>query len=180
MDLERIHEVNDLARRCNRSYNIDLMIEELKIIENRTNYSEKMKIIGSAGVAGCFSVFGGSLTELLCGAFIGAVVRYTLSRMQKRNINNFVSVIFESALIALLSLILEMLGITVLRDSIVIGSLMLLVPGLAITNAIRDSISGDFLSGMTRACEAFMTAIALASGAGVTLALWMHFLGGIQ
>ena len=43
---------------------------------------------------------------------------------------------------------------------------MLLVPGLAITNAIRDTIAGDLVSGLTRAAEAFFIAISIAVGTG--------------
>ena len=62
-------------------------------------------------------------------------------------------------------------------DALIIGSLMLLVPGLAITNAIRDSLSGDLISGMTRGVEAVLIAIAVALGPGLVMSLWM-MLGG--
>jgi len=54
---------------------------------------------------------------------------------------------------------------------------MLLVPGLAITNAIRDTIAGDLVSGLTRAAEAFFVAISIAVGTGIVLSLWIA-LGG--
>ena len=48
---------------------------------------------------------------------------------------------------------------------------MLLVPGLALTNAIRDLVAGDLLSGISRACEALLIGTALATGAGFALFL---------
>ena len=42
------------------------------------------------------------------------------------------------------------------------GAIMPLVPGLAITNAIRDIIAGDYLSGGARLFDAVVVAIALA------------------
>ena len=56
---------------------------------------------------------------------------------------------------------------------------MLLVPGLAITNAIRDTISGDLISGISRGLEAFLVAVAIAAGTGVILRLWI-ILGGFK
>ena len=50
------------------------------------------------------------------------------------------------------------------RDIVTISSLMLLVPGLAITNAIRDSVSLDLVSGLVRASEAIINAAAIALG----------------
>jgi uncharacterized membrane protein YjjP (DUF1212 family) len=56
---------------------------------------------------------------------------------------------------------------------------MLLVPGLAITNAIRDTIEGDLVSGVARAMEAFLIALAIAAGTGIVLKLWISGFGGI-
>ena len=56
---------------------------------------------------------------------------------------------------------------------------MLLVPGLAITNAIRDTISGDLVSGLTRAAEAFFIAISIAVGTGAVLSFWFSNFGGV-
>lgn len=61
----------------------------------------------------------------------------------------------------------------------IIGAIMLLVPGLAITNAIRDTMSGDLLSGVIRASEAFLVAIAIAVGTGAVLSFWMTNIGGL-
>ena len=64
-------------------------------------------------------------------------------------------------------------------DKVIIGSIMLLVPGLAITNAIRDTVAGDLVSGLARGAEAFLTAIAVAVGTGVVLSFWIRVFGGI-
>ena len=58
-------------------------------------------------------------------------------------------------------------------DIMVISSFMLLVPGLAITNAIRDTIAGDYVSGVARAADAFLCAVAIAVGAGFVMYFWI-------
>ena len=63
-------------------------------------------------------------------------------------------------------------------SAIIIGTLMIFVPGVAITNSIRDFLSGDMLSGLARATEAFIIAISLAVGAGMVLTLW-YSVGGV-
>ncbi len=57
-------------------------------------------------------------------------------------------------------------------DTIIIGGIMLLVPGLAITNAMRDMMSGDLVSGTARAIEAFLISVAIAAGSGSMLKIW--------
>ncbi len=49
-------------------------------------------------------------------------------------------------------------------DRIIIGALMPLVPGVPLTNAVRDLLAGHILSGMARAMEAILTACALGLG----------------
>lgn len=63
---------------------------------------------------------------------------------------------------------------TVDVDIMIISSIMLLVPGLAITNAIRDTVAGDYLSGVARATEAFLVALAIAAGIGFILSIFMR------
>lgn len=62
-------------------------------------------------------------------------------------------------------------------DKIIIGSIMYLVPGVAITNAIRDTMNGDSLAGLSKAMEAIFSALAIAFGVGLVLSL--HMKGGI-
>ena len=49
---------------------------------------------------------------------------------------------------------------------------MPLVPGVAITTAIRDVINGDLVSGVSRAADAFITAALIAAGVGFALKLY--------
>ena len=41
---------------------------------------------------------------------------------------------------------------------------MLLIPGLALTNAIRDMMNGDTVSGLLRLCDSLLRALAIAAG----------------
>ena len=52
-------------------------------------------------------------------------------------------------------------------DIVIISSIMPLVPGVAITNAVRDSLQGDYISGCARILEAFLIAAAIAIGIGL-------------
>ena len=63
-------------------------------------------------------------------------------------------------------------------DTVIISGIMPLVPGVAITNAIRDTLRGDYISGGARALEAFVTAAAVAIGAGAGIALTGSFWQG--
>jgi uncharacterized membrane protein YjjP (DUF1212 family) len=74
--------------------------------------------------------------------------------------------------------LLALLSIHIEIDRVIIGSLMPLVPGVAIVNSIRDIISGDFVSGTSRLTEAILIAVALALGVGTVLQGYIIFFGG--
>ncbi len=57
------------------------------------------------------------------------------------------------------------------RELLIISSIMLLLPGVAFTTAVRDILNGDYISGMGRMLEAIVTALSVAAGAGV--AIWI-------
>lgn len=100
-----------------------------------------------------------------------------LSFLSYLNVNVFFTNLvggFTVSLIALLST-LVVSGLNV--DKIIIGSVMILVPGIGIVNALRDTIAGDLISGIIRGAEAFLIAVAIAVGTGVVLKLWIY-LGG--
>ena len=56
-------------------------------------------------------------------------------------------------------------------DLVTIGVLMLLVPGVALTNAMREIMVGDIFSGLSRTAESILTATAIALGVMVSLAI---------
>ncbi len=50
---------------------------------------------------------------------------------------------------------------------------MILVPGLALTNSLRDLFAGHLISGIGRGVEAVLTAVAIGGG----VALVIRFMG---
>lgn len=180
LNLERINQINDLSRRCcSQHLTIETVGKELSLIEHQQLYMMPLRYIASAMIAFCFTLyFNGTVKDALCAFGVGLVVRATANFFESKKINSFVTITIESSIIAFLALIFEALTLCVSKDAVIIGSLMLLVPGLSITNAIRDSISGDLLSGVTRGIEACLIAVALALGAGITITFWLN-LGGL-
>ena len=80
-------------------------------------------------------------------------------------------------LVAISSIVCMHFGIIKDLDKLIAGSIMLLVPGLALTNSIRDLLEGQLVSGLTRAAEAFFVGLSAAIGTGSILHIYLR-LGG--
>jgi uncharacterized membrane protein YjjP (DUF1212 family) len=74
-----------------------------------------------------------------------------------------------SFIIGLLSFFFVKIGAGQQLDKIIIGSVMTLVPGLLVTNAVRDLMAGHLVSGLSKGAEALLTAFAIGSGIAVVL-----------
>lgn len=57
--------------------------------------------------------------------------------------------------------------------TIIVGGIMVLVPGMAMTSAIRDGIAGDVVSAVSRMLEALLTAAAVAAGVALPLNFYL-------
>jgi uncharacterized membrane protein YjjP (DUF1212 family) len=181
VDLQKIHKVNDLARQiCSENITLENLKRKLKEIEGEKRYSDKVTILFSAiGAFGFVFLFGGSLRDAIAAFLIGLVVKYVTIKCEKIGLNSFFITSIAAGILALLSIFSIKINLANDMDKVIIGSIMLLVPGLAITNAIRDTVAGDLVSGLARGAEAFLTAIAVAVGTGVVLSFWISLFGGI-
>ena len=61
------------------------------------------------------------------------------------------------------------IGIGDHQDKIMIGGIMLLIPGIAMTNSIRDMLTGDIVTGMLRLVDSILRAAAIACGFALSL-----------
>ncbi len=133
--------------------------------EKSRQYSLPIVLLGNMLVSIGFSIFfGGSLADAIGAAFCGlllGVTDYWLNRMQS---NIFFQMMAEAFIMAFAAYGLCRLSFIQNADTAVIGTLMLLVPGLLFTNAIRDIIFGDTNSGINRIVEALLIAVAVALG----------------
>ena len=169
-DLEAVELYSNLSRRiCRETPDWETALawlEEADRAEKR--FSFPVQLLGHVLVACGFCVFfGGSWPDTvaagLCGLLLGLLSRYL------RATNTFFEKIISAFLMACFAYGLGALGLGRNTDSCVIGTLMLLVPGVLFTNALRDIILGDTHSGINRVVEVLLIAAAIALG---TAAAW--------
>ncbi len=142
MNLERISRVNKLSRDLYAgSLDFDGAAAELGRIEQIAGYPLPISLLAAAMGTGSFTLlFGGRWNDALVAALVGAaLVGAVLSRLTKeltrRRSSDFFTNIVGGAAAALACLAAGRLGLSTNPHTAIIGVIMLLVPGVAITNA---------------------------------------------
>lgn len=110
-------------------------------------------------------LFGGTLADGFCSGICGLAVFLVNKLLENLKANLFFRTIAASFLLAMVAYGLRMLGFADNPDAVTIGALMLLVPGLLITNAMRDIIYGDTNSGINRLVQVLLISAAIVLGA---------------
>ena len=124
-------------------------------------------------------VFHGTWKEAFVSFLIGMLIKTVSFLLEKREWNVFFTNALSAGLAAVAALGFQYMDHGINSDIVIISSIMLLVPGLAITNAVRDTMAGDYLSGVARATEAFLIAVAIAVGIGFVLSMSIRLKGGL-
>ena len=171
-NLSRLEQLNNLSRICNE-HTPDIGEVKARLKEITTHKPTKFfEYTGSILASGAFAVFfGGTIFDGIAAAFFGAII-CLLSRIFAPVCPNRVFYYFSTALLVGIGISITASLITLLHsDKIMIGDIMLLIPGIAITNSIRDMLIGDTLSGTMRFFESLIWAVAIAGGFMLAIAV---------
>lgn len=170
INLGKIDLINNFSRNFSKNiYDLDKAYEELKSIENKGD-RQYQKIIAGGIAASFFTVlFGGSLKDFFPSFIIGMIISYFVDYLYRFKMSFFINNAIASLVSAVLAISAVKLGLGNDFDKIIIGVIMLIVPGVAITNALRDIMSGEFITGAITLIKAVFIALAIAIGAGFGL-----------
>ena len=176
-DLDRIYRLNDLSFDIVEERPTFEEIERrLKAIASQPVYPLPVQVFACALAAFGFTLFfGGNLMDAICSLTLGAAIRLIGYGMDLFHTNGFFINTISSAVTAFLAVFWVEIGVADHIDKMVIGAIMNLVPGVAITNSMRDIIAGDLLAGQAKLVEALFIATAIALGAGMVLSLHRLF-----
>ena len=176
-DLDAVEIYNALSRRiCSQRPAPEEGLNWVREAKIRS-YSKLIILLGNIlGALGFAILFGGNFLDCLCAGFCGLIVGLVNRFMDNLKANQFFRTIAAAFLMALPAYLLGAIGFANNTDTVIIGALMILVPGLIFTNAMRDIIYGDTNSGLNRIVHVFLIAVAIALGTGAALGFSDRFL----
>jgi len=175
-DFVKLEAFNALSRKfCNGNMSVDSLYDEYLSISSQKP-SKFIIYAGSALASGAFALFfGGNIYDSVISALFGLLICLLQQKFTPLCRNNITFVVITSFITGLgISLLCEFLPFTN-ADKIMIGDIMLLVPGIAITNSVRDIFVGDTITGSMSFVESILSAGALAAG----FMLAILFAGGL-
>ncbi|MCH4176637.1 MAG: threonine/serine exporter family protein [Streptococcaceae bacterium] len=174
-NLEKIAQVNQAIRdfSTNQSSIIELH-QRLEVIETENFFFPAWLEVLAAGIvsASLMMLLNGKFTDFFPTFLIGSLsyIVYLLTSM--RFGLKFLAEILAAIVIGSLAALFQYYNWITQINAVLTGAVMPLVPGVLITNSIRDLLSGHLISGLSRGAEATITVLMIAFGIVFTLKLF--------
>ena len=132
-----------------------------------------LELAACAVGAACFCyLFGGNFYDSVAALFVGMLLCACQKHIRKAKLSKMIQTVLESTIVTLGGLFISRLFPGLNPDMIVIGGLIILVPGVPFTTSIRDFFNGDYLSGTIRLIDALLVALCMAIGVGIVHTLF--------
>ncbi|EFI84325.1 hypothetical protein HMPREF0556_10878 [Listeria grayi DSM 20601] len=170
INLEKVAMVNELSRSfASNVLTLQELYQQLMALDNETkHFPVWLQIAAGSLVSGTLMIiFGGAWYDFIATCLIGGLgyaIYYYANLWVKVK---FMAEFLASFAIGLFAVLAVHLNLGIHLSTMIIGSLMPLVPGVPITNAVRDLLAGHLLSGMARGTEALLTSCAIGIGIAV-------------
>ena len=173
-DFDKLDKLNALSRRvCSEKPPLDEVTRVLAEIK-----SDRRNLIWYVGI-GYFLVgfaftlfFGGTLKDAAVSAVIALVLWLLTSFVHVQGLSKLFFTALSSAALGFLALFATRLGLADNAATVMIGDIMLLIPGLLLINSLREMLCGDLMSGLLRLLECIILALAIACGFAVPLLIF--------
>ena len=173
VNFDRLDYLNDLSRYiCRERPPLKELVRRYDQVMGRKALPAWIKYTGAVMIAAGFTVFfGGNLHDAFSAAILGLLITGLMAFLGKIEENQLAKVFMISVAAGFAALILVKLGLGDNEDKIMIGGIMLLIPGIAMTNSLRDMLTGDIATGLLRLVNSLLLAASIACGFALPLIL---------
>jgi uncharacterized membrane protein YjjP (DUF1212 family) len=173
VDLHRIERINEFSRGLQKkTMSYEEAMKTLEDIQNTRQYNFITRLVAAGITAFVFTMlFKGNVKEASAALLISTLIYLINEKISGIGLFRIFELFVSGVIIGALSL----LTVRIIPDlsiyKIIIGSVMILVPGVTITNGMRDALHGDINSSMLRLGEAVFVAAAVGGGVGFMLSI---------
>ena len=170
-NLGRLERLNSLSRSiCSGNLDLQQAKEELEEISSEKNGFHVTACIGSVLAAGGFAVFfGGSFKDCFAAMPIAVMIYLMNTYIKARGMSKLFYTALCSVVSGFLAIFFVRIGFADNPAMIMIGDIMLIIPGVILINSIREMLCGDLMSGMLRLLESLILSITIACGFAIPI-----------
>lgn len=174
--LLRLELYNSISRKaCRECPSLDELDQMIKGVKRARSYPWWVCTLAAGIAAGAFALFfGGKMIDAVVAGVIGALI-FWVDLIDSTRVNRLAKTGLQSLIGGLLGCLAVKFGIGRDIEAIMIGTIMVLIPGLSFGTAFRDLLCGDFLTGTLKTVQCILSALMIAAG----YLLAMFFVGGI-
>ena len=171
-NLDTLEGLNTLSRKiCREKPSLDEFDSMLHELKTRKAYPKWVNLLSSALVTSAFCLFfGGGFLEALITLFIGAGI-YFVNNLKSARLNSMAKTVISSFFASLVAGLANIAVTDLNVDSIIIGSIMLLVPGMMFGTAMRDLLCGDLIAGTLKILQAIIQTLMIGFGYMLSFAM---------
>ncbi|MDD4011040.1 MAG: threonine/serine exporter family protein [Sphaerochaetaceae bacterium] len=182
-NMNKLYKLNELSHRiCSDGLELSEASRILYDVINEKAYPTAFSYFIYGFIAFFFTAFWkGSLLDCTVAIFSGLMIKAVYSFLAKHKTNLFFNNVCSGVMLCLPPALANALGLACSMDNVIIGSIMLLVPGLGITNVMRDVLSEDFVTAVSKLAEVLIVALGIAIGISLPIAALnaLQGLGGV-
>lgn len=178
-NLGRLDQLNALCRDiCFAPTSYEQVRVRLSSILRDNPFRSWQLCLATGGIGLFFTLlFHGTVTQAVCSFFTCLVLWGIMTVLQALPVNLLFSNVLGGAWVACCAVLCWKFHLIDTYRTMIIGSIMFLVPGLPMTNAIRDLIAGDIMAGISKFTEALLIAVGIAVGVALPLGI-LAVIGG--
>ncbi len=168
-NLNKITRISKLVEEIS-SHSYFSFKEELQDIQEEVTYSPLQVLLAHMiGAAFFVFLFQGNHREIFVSGLTGFCIAFTAFISQKIKLESLFVNLLQGMVCSSIPCLFYSLGWIQNVDISIISSLMIMVPGVAFINAIRDLFSGDLVTAQSRLLEVALIGMTLATGSGIAL-----------
>ena len=164
--LDKVVQINQLSREiAEGKHSLEQAWQRLEFIKSQPEKPVWEQLLAAFLGCGAFCIiFGGSLFDALASAIAATLLNLVVLKLLNPWFSKACNSIVAGFLGSLFCVCLFKLGIGAHLADMIVGTLILLIPGVAFTNGLRDVAGEDYLAGLTRLADALMIFLCIALG----------------
>ncbi len=193
-DGEMVTSIRRIRQRRVDLYRVELINSFSRgLMENPVAYEEAKRILGDINNAPSFNLgirlmaagmtsfvytlfFKGTIPDAIIALIISLGIYFILQKIEEVGFFQFLQYFLSGLIIGALSVSIQHLFPVIHKDNVITGAIIVLLPGVSLTNGIKDILYGDYVSGLAQFGEAMLIIIAMGAGIVTALSLFMKWM----